>query len=107
MISRRRSFGVSNCRTAFRLPGSSEASNPWMSKFMWFVPRKVPKTSVIADVITPCAAGYSGWFGVVSSGRQSGCSAVAGFPSSKPGTGPNPSAITAAGSIAVTGRQKR
>ena len=29
------------------------------------------------------------------------------FPSSNPGTGPNPSAVTAVGSIAVTGRQNR
>ena len=31
---------------------------------------EVLKTSAIADVITPCAAGYSGWFGVVKRGRQ-------------------------------------
>ena len=57
--------------------------------------------------MVPCAAGYSGWFGVTISGRQPCCSTVAGLPSPKPGTGPKPSAVTDMGSIAVTGRQNR
>ena len=61
----------------------------------------------MADVFVPWAAGYSGWLGVVMSGRQPGSSMVLGLPSSNPGTGPKPSAVTEAGSIAVTGRQKR
>ena len=44
-------------------------------------------------------------------GRHPDCSAVAGLPSSYPGTGPKPSAVTAVGSsdplIAVTGRQNK
>jgi hypothetical protein len=71
------------------------------------VPRTSLKTSASAEMIEPCAAGYSGWFGVVSKGRHPGCSAVAGLPSSNPGTGPKPSLVTEAGSMAVTGRQKR
>ena len=34
------------------------------------VPRNSLKTSAIADVFVPWAAGYSGWLGVVTSGRQ-------------------------------------
>ncbi len=82
-----------------------------MSRLMWVVPRNVLNTSVIADVIEPCAAGYSGWFGVAMSGRQPDCSAVAAFPSLYPGTGPNPSFVTVVESsaplMAVTGRQNR
>jgi hypothetical protein len=63
--------------------------------------------AVMAEVSVQCADGYSGWFGVASSGRQPVCWTVAGFPSSNPGTGPKPSAVTAVGSIAVMGRQNR
>ena len=48
---------------------------------MWLVPRKVLNTSAIADVSVQCAEGYSGWLGVVKSGRQPACSTVAGLPS--------------------------
>ncbi len=63
----------------------------------------------MAAVIVPWAAGYSGWFGVVISERQPGCSTVLGLPSVKPGIGPKPSPVglTEPGSIAVTGRQNR
>src|SRR4029450_10476814 len=54
-----------------------------MSRSIWFVPRKALNTSAIADVIAPCAAGYSGWLGVVRSGRQPVCSTVAGLPRSE------------------------
>ena len=64
-------------------------------------------TSATAEVIVACADGYSGWFGVATSGRHPGCSTVSGFLSSKPGTGPNPSFVTEVGSIADTGRQNR
>ena len=38
----------------------------------------------MADVIDPCAAGYSGWFGVAAIGRQPGSSVVAELPSLNP-----------------------
>ena len=82
-------------------------SNPWMSSSNRFVPRNCAEHLGHGGVSVPCADGYSGWLGVARSGRQPGCSTVAGFPSSKPGTGPKPSAVTAVGSIAVTGRQNR
>src|SRR3954451_2449581 len=71
------------------------------------VPRKRVMTSAIADEIVACADGYSGWFGVATSGLQPACSSVAAFSSSKPGPGPKPSFVTDVGSIAVTGRQNR
>src|SRR5206468_31686 len=48
MISWRRSLGMSKCRTAFRFPGGPAGSNPWRSRLIWFVPRKVLNTSAIA-----------------------------------------------------------
>jgi hypothetical protein len=55
-----------------RSPGCKRSAsthpNPWTSRSIWFVPRKVLNSSVIAEVITGCAAGYSGWLGVVRSG---------------------------------------
>jgi hypothetical protein len=36
------------------------------------VPRAFASTSDRADVTQPCAAGYSGWFGVERSGCQLG-----------------------------------
>src|SRR6266498_1062535 len=73
MISWRRSLGMSKCRTASKFPGGPAGSNPWRSRLIWFVPRKVLNTSAIADVIVGCAPGYSGWLGVVRSGRQPVC----------------------------------
>src|SRR5438270_3374367 len=71
------------------------------------LPRTELNTSAIAPVTVPWAAGYSGWFGVVRSGRHPACSTVAALPSSNPGVGPKPSAPADVGSIAVTGRQNR
>ena len=76
------SSAVLKCCTAFRLPGGPLGSKPWTSRLIWLVPRKALKTSAIAPVSEPCAAGYSAWLGVASSGRQPVCSTVAGFPSS-------------------------
>ena len=42
-------------------------------------PMKTFRTSATADVIEPCAAGYSGWLGVATSGRQPTSSEVPGF----------------------------
>ena len=58
---------MSKCRTAFRFPGGPAGSNPWISRSIWFVPRKVLNTSAIADVIVPCAAGV---FRVVGRGQE-------------------------------------
>ena len=48
---------------------------------MWWVRRTVAYISASAPVMQVCAAGYSGWFGVTSSGVQVGSGWVAGFPS--------------------------
>ena len=80
-----------------------------MSTLIASVPRKLVNTSASAEVIDPCAAGYSGWFGVAINGRHPACSVVRELPSSKPGIGPKPSPVgfTEVGSIAATGRQNR
>ena len=62
---------------------------------MRWVPRKVLKTSAMAELKQPWAPGYSGWLGVVTVGVQVGSFVVDGLPSSLPGW-----------AIAVTGRQK-
>src|SRR6266508_3262556 len=66
-----------------------------MSRLNCCEPRNLLRTSAIADVMAPCAAGYSGWFGVAKSGLHPNCSSVAALSSSYPGTGPKPSAVTA------------
>ena len=63
------------------------------------VPSTPLNTSAIEEVTHPCAAGYSGWFGVVRSGDHvPASSTVAGFPSVTPG---------ATALSAVTGRQNQ
>src|SRR6266403_6046352 len=57
-----------------------------------FGPKDPARIVETAPVTQPCAAGYSGWLGVVPSGNQFGSAVRAGLP---PPTG-----------IAVTGRQK-
>ncbi len=49
---------VVKCRTASKFPGGPAGSNPWRSRLIWFVPRKVLNTSAIADVIVGCAPGF-------------------------------------------------
>ena len=46
------------------------------------VSRNSLKTSAIAEVRQPCAAGYSGWLGVATVGVHVASLAVAGLPSS-------------------------
>ena len=48
---------------------------------MWWMPSTAAYTSPSAPVTHVCAAGYSGWLGVVSSGVHFGSGCVAGFPS--------------------------
>ena len=64
-----------------------------MSTWMFAVRRIEVRNSDSAAVTQPCAAGYSGWFGVTSSGVHAGSAVVAGLPS------------MSACWIAVTGRQ--
>src|SRR5690242_6818594 len=103
----RRSDVVAKWRTALRFPAGPDGSKPWRSRLIWEVPRNVESTCAIAEVMTQCAHGYSGWFGVARSGRHPGTSTVAELPSLTPGVAPKPSALTEVGSIAVTGRQNR
>ena len=58
------------------------------------VPKKNFSVWVEAPLKQPCAAGYSGWFGVVTCPIQLGSGSVSGLPSVSPAR------------IAVTGRQK-
>ena len=75
-------------RTGWSKPGAALV----ILKCTWSVPKKLVSTSTIEPLKQPCAAGYSGWLGVITSPIQVGSATRSGFP---------PPAR-----MAVTGRQK-
>ena len=83
-----------NVWVAVQLLGVPSA-DPWIVTSMWCYPSATEYISASAPVTQVCAAGYSGWLGVVSSGVQLGSGWVAGFPS------------ICAFRIAMIGRQNR
>src|SRR5215510_8195390 len=72
--------------------------NPATLLSIWKSKRSAPKkyfsVSTDAPLKQPCAAGYSGWFGVTTTPIQLGSGVVSEFPSVSPAR------------MAVTGRQK-
>src|SRR5436190_14818817 len=70
---------VSKCSVVVRVVAPPTA--PHRVALIVCVPRAFASTSARAAVTQPCAAGYSGWLGVESSGAHVGSAVVAGLPS--------------------------